>query len=235
MESVTSLSLFSFCIIFLTGFCSALFLSISLLSGSCCCLLATLSFQASGLQRFSLPAIRQCLVPELTVWVLTRCALVFLWNETCTISTGTESLKNSLFWRHGVSRALCGFCGWGVTGTEARATEGSSTRAQGLRLGVSKLGSQSQCYAASHMALCLCWRAGEGNYAGQAPLFLQRSLCEQAFLGSALRRENNLPTVCPSALWITVSIISAPELFACLLPKKNTLFSRLYSSKDRDL
>ena len=115
-----------------------------------------------------------------------------------TTSTRTEALQNSVVERHGMSRDLCLSSGAGVccARTEVGMTEkGCSTRVQEMGLIVSKFGSQCLCCAVFCRWLCVYAEEYGRKWYHPAPLFLERPFPE-CLQGHALRRANNLSTVC---------------------------------------
>lgn len=106
---------------------------------------------------------RLCLVTGLIVEVLPRCALIWLWNETWYDFIQNWGPAELSGWRCSMGRALCRSLSAGTEETWLR--RAVLPEGRGVGLGISKLSSTILC-SFLHMALCLCWGAGEVTGAG---------------------------------------------------------------------
>ena len=144
-----------------------------------------------------------------------------------TTSAGTKALQNSLVRRHGMGRGLCWSSGGRAcqAGSEASLTErGSPTRAQRIGAWWKQIRQPVlvlSCFKPSGVSEFML-RGREGNGASHLLCF-QRSLWT-LLLKEVLGEERMIfPLEVLGALPITISMMPAPGMFACLLSKSSAV------------
>ena len=138
------------------------------LSVPCCCVYCFF-LQSSAKALFA--CCGQCFILARLEYVLTRCMLVCLWNETCLGYCQNRGPTECMGWRWGVGGVCSGLLGKGTcnTWTEARVTrkDGSAEAQRGGAWCKQVIwGAFAQCWFLQ-VALCLCWGVGKGNGACQ--------------------------------------------------------------------
>ena len=131
--------------------------------------------QACCRQRLSLPSMGSIWSLARVWWVLTGCALVCLWNETCYHlyqNRGPAKLSGQEGW-HGLCAVLLRGRGqpswdWGSCDWEGQfyQSAGGCAWCKQVRQPVLVL-----CAAFLHVALCLCWGVGGGKWHQTGLLF----------------------------------------------------------------
>lgn len=113
-----------------------------------------------------------------------------------------------------VSRCGTGVFCWSFGKGPPSLRKAVSAECKGIRLGISRLG--SQCW---HCAVYLNWfmlKDGGKKWCQPAPLSLERGLCACCSQGNTSRRVNNFLLCIPSVSQIAVFSLSISRLLACL-------------------